>query len=181
MPWSTVNSENSIHCILHYPRIDCLHLPGSLSFLGRPCCIQFSIFPQLRVNQWIESPLLSRLPPELPPPDRPPPNTPPISLHQGLQVHLQTRSITASKCISKLARLWPTISLEHVLYVRTIMALKCIYKVTWLQPPSSHNHGLQVHLQTRLITACKCVSKLAQSQPPSTSLMSDGRCKEIQG
>jgi hypothetical protein len=41
------------------------------------------------------------LPPDLPPPDRPPPSTPPISIDHR-QVHLQTRSITASKCISEL-------------------------------------------------------------------------------
>jgi len=40
-------------------------------------------------------------------------------------------------------------------------------KLAWLRPPSSHNHGLQVHLQTRSITASKCISKLAQSWPPS--------------
>ena len=48
------------------------------------------------------------------------------SLDLGLQVHLQTRSITASKCFSRLAR---------------------------LRSASSHDHGLQVHLQTRSITA----------------------------
>jgi len=60
-------------------------------------------------------------------------------------VYLQTRSITASKCISKLAR---------------------------LRPRSSHHHGLQVHIQTRSITASKCISKLGGSQPPSVSLNS---------
>ena len=48
---------------------------------------------------------------------------------------------TASKYSSKLAQLWP---------------------------PSSHNHGLQVHLQTPLITASKWISKLAWSQPPNS-------------
>jgi len=42
-------------------------------------------------------------------------------------------------------------------------------KVAWLRPPSSHNHGLQVHLQTRSIMASKCISKLARSRPPSAS------------
>jgi len=50
----------------------------------------------------------------------------PNSLDHGIQVHLHTPSITASKCISKLARLRPT---------------------------SSHEHDLQVHLQSRSITA----------------------------
>jgi len=35
---------------------------------------------------------------------RPPPSTRPISLDHGLQVHLQTRSTTASKCISEFTR-----------------------------------------------------------------------------
>jgi len=70
------------------------------------------------------------------------------------QVLVQSCSITASKCISKLAR---------------------------LRPPSSHDHGLQVHLQTRSIMASKCISQLARSRPPSTSLMSDSGCTEIQG
>jgi len=54
--------------------------------------------------------------------------TSPNSLDHGLQAHLQTPSITASKCISKLA---------------------------WLQPPSSHDHGLHVHLETGSSTAAK--------------------------
>ena len=49
--------------------------------------------------------------------------------------------LTASRYVSKYARLWP---------------------------PSSHNHGLQVHLWTCSITASKCISKLAQSQPPNS-------------
>ena len=137
---STAYTEYCIHRVRHHPKIDCL--PASLSSRGRPCCTPLSTFPQLRVNQWIESQLLSRLPPKLPPPDWPPPSTPPISLDHGLQVRLQPCSITASKCISKL---------------------------TQLRPPSLHDYGLQVHLQTRMITTSKCVLKLAQSQPPSAS------------
>jgi len=57
-------------------------------------------------------------------------------------VQLQTRSITASKCISRLPRLWPA---------------------------SLHDHGLQVHLQTRLITASKCISEFTRSQSLSVS------------
>jgi len=111
MPWLIVNTEYSTHRVQHslstaytayrhHPKIDCLPLPASLSSLGRPCCTQFPTFPQLRVKQWIESHLLSHLPPELQPAVWPPPSTPPISLDRGLQVHLQTQSITASKCIS---------------------------------------------------------------------------------
>jgi len=88
------------------------------------------------------------------------------SLDNGLQVHLPARSITSSKCISKLVRLWPPsaslYSLNYGLQVHlqtgAIMASKCILKVAWLAPPSLHDHGLQVH-----------VSKLAESLPPSPS------------
>jgi len=50
--------------------------------------------------------------------------------HYGLQVHLQTRSITVSKCISNFAP---------------------------LRPPSSPDHRLQVHLQSQSITASKYI------------------------
>jgi len=176
MPWSRVNTENRKHCIMHYPSIDCLPLPGTLSSPSRPCCTLFYTFQQLRVNQWIESQLPSRLPPELPPPDWPPPSSPPILLDHSLQVHLETRLITASKCISKLARLRPPNPLNHCLEVhlqtRSTTASKCISNYAWLRPPSSHDHGLQVHLQTRSITASKCIPQLARSQPPSVSLNS---------
>jgi len=83
-----------------------------------------------------------------------------------LPVLVQTRSITVSKCISKLARSRPPSaspnSLDHGLQVhlqtRSIAASKCISKLARLQPPSSHDHGLQVH-----------ISKLARSWPPSAS------------
>jgi len=115
----TAYTEYCMHHVLHHHKIDCLPLPASLSSLGRPCCTQFSTFPQLQVNQCIESQLPSRLPPKLPPPDWPPPCTPPISRDRGLQVHLQTHSIMASNCISTLAR---------------------------FQPLSGHDHGLEVHI-----------------------------------
>ena len=50
-------------------------------------------------------------------------------------MHLQTRLITASQCISNLAP---------------------------LRSPSLHNHSLQVHLQTRSITASKYILKVQQ-------------------
>jgi len=74
---------------------------------------------------------------------RPPPCTHPISLDHGLQVHFPTRLITASKCISKLAR---------------------------LRPAGFHEHGLQVHLQTRSITISGCISKSIWTRPRSVSL-----------
>jgi len=74
-----------------------------------------------------------------------PPSASPNSLNHSLRVHLQTRSITATKCISKLAR---------------------------LRPPSSHNHGLQVHLWVHLILASKWISEFTRSRPPSAYLNS---------
>jgi hypothetical protein len=81
----------------------------------------------------------------------PPPDLPPqidhlqivlqISIDHGVQVHLQTRSIMASK----LARSRPPTAL-------------CKLVQSW--PPSSHKHSLQVHLQTRSITASKFISEL---------------------
>jgi len=53
----TASTEYCIHRILHHPKINCLPLSASFPSLGRPCCTQFSTFPQLRVNQWIESQL----------------------------------------------------------------------------------------------------------------------------
>jgi len=89
-----------------------------------------------------------------------PPSASPNSLHHSLQWHLQTRSITAFKCISRLTRLRST---------------------------SSHGQGFQVHLQTCSITAStftlfwffKCVPKLAQSQPCSASPDSPDHSLEV--
>jgi len=154
MPWSWLNTEYSIHQVPHHPKIDSLPLPASVplpaSFpsLGRCCCTQLCTFPQRQVDHWIDSQLPSRLPP-----NRPLLSTPLISLDHSLQVHLQTRSITASQCISEF---------------RTT-ASKCISELARSRPPSSHNHGLQLHLRTRSITASKCITKLARSRPPSAS------------
>ena len=104
------------------------------------------------------------------------PGAPSIDRLQVLQVPLQTRSITASKCISKLARLRPASSHEHGLQVhlqsRSITASKYISKLARSRPPSSLDHCLQVYLQIRSITASKCISKLARSRPRSISLSS---------
>ena len=79
-------------------------------------------------------------------------STRPNSLDYGLQV----RSITASECISKIARLRPPSaspnSLDYGLQTRSIMASKCITKLARFRPSSLHDHGLQVHLQTQSIT-----------------------------
>jgi hypothetical protein len=86
-----------------------------------------------------------------------------------LPVLVQTSSIMASKCISKLARSRPPCespnSLDYGLQVCMIMASKCI-------SPNSLDRGLQVHLQTHSIMASNCISKLAQSQPSNVSLHS---------
>ena len=77
-------------------------------------------------------------------------------------MHLQTHSITASKCIAKLAPIRPPSSHDHDLQVhlqtRSITASKLVQ--SW--PPSAY-------LQTRLITASNCISNLTQSRPPSVS------------
>ena len=128
----------------HDAKIHCLLLPACFSSVGGCCCTQLSSFPQSQVNQWIESQLLLCLPP-----NQPTPSTPPISLDHSLQVHVQTRSITASMCTSNLARSRPPSA-----------------------SVSSLNLGLQVHLQTHRITSSQCISKLAQSRPHSGSLSS---------
>ena len=103
------------------------------------------------------------------------------SLNHSIQVYLQSHSITPSKCISKLARLWhpsthdhglPSASLNSFdhglgvhLHTRSITLSKCISIPAWLQPPSSHYYGLQVYT----ITASKCISKLTWSWPQSAS------------
>jgi len=119
------------------------------------------------------------------------PSASPNSLDHSLQVHpqsrsimasrcIQTRSVTASKWISKLARSQPPSaspnSLDHGLqvYLQTrsitaskciqtcsITASKCISNLAPLRSPSLHDHCLHVHLQTRSITASKCISQLA--------------------
>ena len=158
---STAYTDYSIHQVLHHPMIDCLPLPATLSSLGRPDCTQLSTFPRLQVNQWIESQLLSHLPPDLPPPDRRPPSTSPMSIDHGPQVHLQPHSIMASKWIFKRAQSRPPCaSLSY-----TISAPKCNSKLAWSWPPSASlsytisatkcisdlvDLGLQMHLQTHL-------------------------------
>jgi len=166
----TPSTAYTAYCII--PRSTVSRSQPVSHLFGRPWCTQFSTFPQLWVNRWIESQLPSRLPLELPPPDGLPPSTPLISLDHGLQVHLQTRSIATSKCISPLAQLWPPNSIDHGLRVplqtRSITAPMCISKLARLRPPSSHKHGFQMHPQTRLITASKCIFKLSRLRPPSS-------------
>jgi hypothetical protein len=157
-------------------------LPASLSSLYIPCCSYISTFPQLRVNQWIDSQLLSRLLLELSPQNSVLSCTPPILLHHVLYMYFKTRSITAIKYTLS----WPS---SVYFQICSIMTCKCITILAWLWPPSSHDYHLQmdhltpwilcskfalssspsVYLQTYTISASKYISKLAQIQAPRVS------------
>jgi len=95
------------------------------------------------------------------------------SLDHSLEMYLQIRKITASKCISKLAPSQPpsvcTNSLDYSLQVRTITASKCVSKLARSQPPSVSTNSLDYGFQVRTITASKWIFKLARSQPPGVS------------
>ena len=79
----------------------------------------------------------------------------PNSLDYGLQVHLQTRSITACN----FARSWPP---SAYLQTRSIKASRGISKLARLRTS-------QVHLQTPSITISDCISQFTWSWPPSES------------
>jgi len=109
----------------------------------------------------------------------------------GLEVHLQTSTIRASKLtpsqppsvspkshdyglqvhISKLTRSRPPSvfpnSLDHGLKVRLIKASKCVYQLAWSRSWSvsvnTLDYRLQVHLQTCMITPSECISEFTQS------------------
>jgi len=146
MPWSGVNTEYSIHWVQHTPSTACteysIHrVQHSLSTAYTAYCIH-CVLHTLRtaytaycIHLILHHPKIDCLP-----------------LLASLQVHLQTRSITASNCVSKLAR------------SRTPSA-----------SPKSLNHGFQVHLQTCSIVASKWISKLPRSRPQSVSLSSLNR------
>jgi len=105
-----------------------------------------------------------------------PPSASPILFDHGLQVRLHTCLITASK----FALSWPA---SVYLQTRSITPSKSISRLAPIWPPSSHDHGLQVHLQTPSITSSKfalswppsayletrthAASKFARSRPPS--------------
>jgi len=100
----------------------------------------------------------------------------PACLHnQSLQVHRQTRSITASR----FARSWPWSAYLHPCSITAS-------KFAWSWPPQVHisnlaqsqprcvspyslDYALQVHLQTHSIMFLECISKFAQSRPPTVS------------
>jgi len=197
---NTAYTAYSIHCVLHHPKIDLFPLPATLSALTEPCCTQFSAFPQLRVNQSIDSQLPSHMPPNLLPPnslppdslppdwlpsdwlpsdqshpDQPPPSIPPILLDDGLQVYLPSSLITASLNLPP-----PSASrnpLDHGLQVHLWVRLIS------QSPSASRNSlylGLQVHLWVPSFPVSKCISKRTGSQPQSMASRCDGRCTEIQ-
>ena len=103
----------------------------------------------------------------------------PILLRRGLQVHLQTGLITASKLPDHgpqvhtivASKYISPIALDHGLQVhlqsRSIAASKWLSKPTQLPPPTastkSLDHALGVHLQTRSITATECISEFTRS------------------
>jgi hypothetical protein len=98
---------------------------------------------------------------------RPPQSTHPISLDHRLQVNLQSRSITTSKCISRLARFWPACSHDHHLQVHlqthSIMALKCTRsikacKLAQLCHTSASPNSLYYGLHNCTIISSKCIS-----------------------
>jgi len=109
--------------------------------------------------------------------DWPPPSTPPNLLDHSLQVHVQSRSITASECISQFTQLWPPSaspdSLNHGLQVSlqtcSITPSKCISRLARSRPGSLRQRVLQIHLQTHSITISECISNFTRSGPPSVS------------
>jgi len=98
-----------------------------------------------------------------------PPSVSPNSLVYGLEV----RKIIASKCISKLPRLRPPRAFPQT---RSITASKCISNLSWSWFWSTSlnwlDQGLQVYFQIQLITASKFISRLTHSRPRSVSLSS---------
>ena len=200
---STPFTEYCIHRVLHYAKIYCLLHPHSPASLSRLYCTWFSTFPQLRVNELIDSQPPWRLPPELPPPDVPPSSIPSISLDHCLQVLLQKRSITASHFISKFTRSAPTIAhlqtssitassafmSSFILSVQvhrqtcSISASKSISELTQAQYPSASQSQPRMHLQPLSITASKCIYEFPWSRCPRASpkLLDQGLPVHFQG
>jgi len=141
MRWSWVNTEFRYTEYFRQPMINCLPLPANLSrYFSAHLIVLNSLHSyNYELTNELSPSSLSQFSPNLPPPhrlppNRPPPNqllpdTPPMSNKHGLQVHLQTRSISASKGISKRARSRPP----------------SVF-------PISFDHGLHVHINVRRIT-----------------------------
>ena len=127
MPLSRVNTECSIHWVMHHPKISPAPSKSLTSHLSADLVVCNSPYSHnYKLMNWLSLSCMLRLAPYLPPPDRLPPvqqspSTPPISVRHGLQVQLQTCSISASMSMSKLAPSWPSstspMSLDHSLYV----------------------------------------------------------------
>jgi len=190
MPWSRVDTQYSIHqvqhtpctayteyCIhriLHHSKMDSLPLPASFSALSGPCCTEFSTFPQLQVNQWIESQLPSQIPSDLPPPDSLPPDSlPPDWLPPDWPPSDQQPPDL----------LPPSASLSSL----DLSVSMCISKLAWARPPSaflsSLDLSLQVFLQTCSITASKPISESTRAQSPSasTNMLDHGHQVHLEG
>jgi len=170
MPSCWVNTECSIHRVQHTPMIVCHPFILTISSWPLNVASAFSVPPyrstttsQFSIRAWrVKSPchipkvaswLTDEFSPGWPSIDR-------------LQLLVQSPSIMASKCISKLARWQPPSaspnSLHHGLQLhlqtRSVTSSKCISRLAHLQPASSQDDGHEVH-----------ISKLAQSRPPSVS------------
>jgi hypothetical protein len=155
---STVYTEYSITWVLHTPCTalseDRLSPAPSQSYLSADPVVLNSLHwhNYELTNEWIESPLLSHLPPK----------------------HTASR-LTASKYASNLARSWPwsasSSSLDRSFQVHLqsgfIIAFNCISNLAQMQPPSaspnSLNCGPQVHHQTCSITALECILEFTRS------------------
>ena len=95
-------------------------------------------------------------------------------------MHLHTRSITISQCISKFTRSWPPgvspntldYHLQVHLQTRTITDSKFARSSPQTTSPNSLDDRPQVYLSIRSMTASKCISKVARSRPWNVSLSS---------
>jgi len=88
-----------------------------------------------------------------------PPGACPNSLDHGLQVHLQTRSITTCTCFFRLPWLLPASSYDHHLQVHLQSGSSIACMFAWSLPPSAYLH-------TRWISP----SKFARSWPPQVHI-----------
>jgi len=171
MPSSWVNTECSIHWVQLTPRIVCCPFIVMISSWPQNVALAFGVPPykSIATSQFcirasnVKSPchiptIASQLTDELSP------GAPSINC---LQVLAQYRSITASKCISKL----PWLRLPQ-LYLQTplITASKCISNLARSWPPSVSPDSLHCGLQVRTIMAPKCISKLTRLRPPQVYL-----------
>jgi len=106
-----------------------------------------------------------------------------VQLHLGLEVHLETRTIMASKCISEFTRSWPPSSYNNGLQVHVQTRPITASKFATSCPPSasqnSLDYGLQMHLWVHSIRSSQCISKLARSWPPSAFLYSPNNRRQV--